>query len=184
VHNAHLTKTEEQAESTAGGLQPNLTCFRHEGPCTVCVTEMPEERRVIKETASSPALILHEVQSKLTFRLPSTSVFGASLMIFKAIVGAGLFALPYAFSLLGYAGATAVMAFVGLLTFYTGMVVIRVHDVVVRDTLSKGTTYVSLAQHCFGVWAARVVYFLVVFTTLGCNGAFLVFIGSVLHSVW
>lgn len=105
-------------------------------------------------------------------------------MIFKAIVGVGLFALPYAFRLLGYNGAILTMAAVGMLTFYTGIVVIRVHDVVVRDTLAKGTTYVSLAQYCFGNWAARTVYGLVVFTTLGCNGAFLVFIGSVLHSVW
>ena len=142
------------------------------------------ESHVVKRTTSSPALILHEPNSTLSFRLPSTTVFGASVLIFKAIVGVGLFAIPYAFRQMGYGGALLAMATVGALTFYTGMVTIRVHDVVVRDTLAKGTTFVSLAQHCFGLWAARIVFFLMVFTTLGSNGAYLVFIGSVLHSLW
>ena len=60
---------------------------------------------------------------------------------------------------------------------------IRVRDVVVRDTLKRDLTYVALAEHCFGPAASRVVFFLLVFSSIGSNGAYLVFIGSVLSSI-
>ena len=105
-------------------------------------------------------------------------------MLIKAIFGAGLFAMPFAYRLMGIGGGTIAMCVFGLLTFYTGMVLIRVHDVVVRDTLRSDMTFVSLTEYCFGRWAARVVFFLVVLTTLGQCGAYLVFISSVLVSLW
>ena len=144
------------------------------------------DESVVKHTHSAPAAGLFEdEQSKLHHKLRrGTSAAGAGFMTFKAIVGAGLFALPYAFKLMGVGGALIAMFVVGWLTFYTGMVLVRVHDVVVRDTLRQDLTYVSLAQYCFGQWAGGVVYVLVVFTSIGSNGAYLVFIGTVLHSLY
>lgn len=94
---------------------------------------------VIHHTTSAPASLMRprDSQSKLHLRLPSTTVSGASLMIFKAIVGAGLFGLPYAFKLMGIGGALIASAVICALTFYCGQVLIRVHDVVVRDTLQQ-----------------------------------------------
>lgn len=59
----------------------------------------------------------------------------------------------------------------------------RVRDVVVRDTLRQDLTYVSLAEHCFGAPASRAVFGLIVFSSVGSNGAYLVFIGTVMHSL-
>ena len=81
------------------------------------------------------------------------------------------------------APSLGIRAQVGWLTYYTGMVLVRVHDVIVRDTLRQDLTYVSLAQYCFGRNAGYLVYFLIVFTSIGSNGAYLVFIGSVMHSL-
>ena len=62
-------------------------------------------------------------------------------------------------------------------------VLVRVRDVVVRDTLRQDLTYVSLADHCFGARASYVIFFLICFSSIGSNGAYLVFIGTVLHSL-
>jgi len=67
-------------------------------------------------------------------------------MIFKSMVGAGLFALPFAFKLLGFGGGIIAMAICGALTWYTNVLIVRVHDVVVRDTLKRDLTYVSLGE--------------------------------------
>lgn len=66
----------------------------------------------------------------------------------------------------------------------TSYVLVRVHDVVVRDTLQRDLTYVSLTRYCFGNYAANLVYFFMEFTTVGSLGAFLVLIGKTLHSIW
>ena len=149
-------------------------------------TPMEDPVAVVKHTHSSPAAVLMiDDQSKLHYKLhKGTSVVGASTLVFKAIVGAGLFAIPYAFKLMGIGGALIAMFVVGWLSFYTGMVLVRVHDVIVRDTLRQDLTYVSVAQYCFGKHCGWIVYFLVVFTSVGSNGAYLVFIGTVLHSVY
>lgn len=137
----------------------------------------------IHHAASAPAS-LRDANSQFLLQLPSASVTGAALMLIKAIVGVGLFAMPFAYRLMGIGGGTIAMCVFGLLTFYTGMVLIRVHDVIVHDTLRSDMTFVSLTEYCFGRWAARVAFFLVVLTTLGQCGAYLVFISSVLVSLW
>jgi amino acid permease len=104
-------------------------------------------------------------------------------MLFKAMVGAGLFALPYAFKLMGFGGGIVAMAIIGGLTWYTNMLIVRVHDVVTRDTFKKDLTYVSLVQHCFGRWGAGIVYALIVFTTIGSLTAYLLFMAQVMNSM-
>lgn len=137
----------------------------------------------IRRVESAPAVLRGDA-SLLVLSLPSTSVGGAALMLFKAIVGAALFALPFAFRLMGIGGAMIAMAVLGLLTFYTGMVIVRVHDVVVRDTLRHDMTFVSLTEFCFGRWPARAAFALLVVTTLGSCGAYMYFIATVLESIW
>ena len=142
---------------------------------------------VIAHTASAPAALKRpaDEQSQLHWTLPvQTGFLGSCLMIFKAIVGAGLFALPYAFSKVGVGGALVLSAVIATLTFYSGQVLIRVHDVAARDTLRRNLTYTDLARHCFGPSAGVVVYGLLVFCSIGSQGAYLIFIGKVLHSLW
>jgi amino acid permease len=140
----------------------------------------------IKRTLSAPSgLVLADTQSLLHHALPAgVSKYSASLMLFKAILGAGLFALPYATKLLGIGGVTLAMFLCGWLAYYCSTVLVRVHDVVMRDTLQRHLTYVSLTHHCFGPRVSRLVYFLQVFTTIGSLGAYLILIGKTLASVW
>jgi len=139
----------------------------------------------MKRVTSAPTLLRADDQSQLHYALPRrTTSLGASLMMFKSIVGAGLFALPYATRLIGIGGVTVAMLACGLLTFYCSMALVRVHDVVVADTLQRKLTIVFLAHHCFGVGASKMVYGLMVFTALGGLGAYLVLIGNALQSVY
>jgi len=166
---------------------------------------------VIKHTVSSPAtMVAPTTASPLVFRLPRTGTLGASLMMFKAMVGAGLFAMPFAFKLLGIGGGVLAMALCGALTWYTNVLIVRVYDVVARDTLKKDLNYVTLGEgggddsscrfrgsttvpppdlrslaveHTFGRVGAYIVYFLIVFTTIGGNAAYLIFCGQVLASM-
>ncbi len=64
------------------------------------------------------------------------------------------------------------------------MVLVRAHDVVVRDTLRRGVSYVNLSEYCFGSRVGGFVYFVIVATTLGTNGAYMMFIASILQSIW
>jgi hypothetical protein len=146
----------------------------------------PEDPGAIAHTSSAPASLTRPTdnKSKLNLRLPTTSAVGAGAMIFKSIVGAGLFGLPWAFQQMGIGGALIASLVIAGLTLYSGLVLVRVHDVVVRDTLKRDLTYVSLTEYCFGRTVGGVVYFLVIFTSIGSQGAYLIFIGSVLNSLW
>lgn len=75
---------------------------------------------VIAHTTSAPAALTRpaDAQSQLVWRLPpQTGLLGSCLLIFKAIVGAGLFALPWAFARLGVGGALCLSAVIAALTF-------------------------------------------------------------------
>ena len=67
--------------------------------------------QAIRHTVSLPAnAMLSDDKSKLRHRLVhGTSATGAALMLFKIIVGASLFALPYAFSQMGLGGGVIAM---------------------------------------------------------------------------
>lgn len=146
----------------------------------------PDDPGAIAHTSSAPASLTRPLdnKSKLNLRLPTTTAVGAGAMIFKSIVGAGLFGLPWAFQQMGIGGALIASVVIAGLTLYSGLVLVRVHDVVVRDTLKRDLTYVSLTEYCFGRTVGGIVYFLVIFTSLGSQGAYLIFIGSVLNSLW
>lgn len=79
--------------------------------------------------------------------------------------------LPYAFAQLGIGGALILSAFICGLSWYCGQVLIRCHDVVVRDTLRRNLTYTDLATYCFGPSAGYVVYGLLVFCSSEYRGA-------------
>lgn len=105
------------------------------------------------------------------------------MQIVKAVLGAGLFGLPYALKLLGMAGGIILFFIIGWLSYYCSAVLIRVHDVATRDLL-RSLTYVELAKHCFGKTIAKFVYIFMVVTAIGSLGAYLVLIGNTLHSIW
>jgi len=53
-----------------------------------------------------------------------------------------LFALPFAFRLIGIGGGLLSMFAAGVLTYYTNLLIVRTKDVIARDTLRKNLTYV------------------------------------------
>lgn len=123
---------------------------------------------VIRHTHSAPgAMLSAPTDSKLVLRLGRNGDLATALLVFKAMVGVGLFALPYAFKTVGIGGGIISMAVAGLLCAYTNALLIRIKNVVARDTFRKHLNYVSLVEHCFGRWGGNVVLFLIVFTTLG-----------------
>jgi len=142
------------------------------------------EESVVRHMHSAPsALLADENQSRMMTVMPQTGSLGVALMLFKAMVGAGLFALPYAFRLMGFGGAIIASVVICALTYYTNLLIVRAKDVIQRDTLRKNATYVSLVQYTFGAAAARCVFGLVLFTVLGGNAAYLIFMGKVLASL-
>ena len=159
------------------------SCHKHLiFPGSIMTTD-DSARRVIR-VSSAPSLLQKTLYPFSPSAVQSTSPVGASFLLFKAIVGAGLFAIPYSYKLMGFAGATIALAGVGLLTFYTGVVLIRAHDVIVRDTLRHDMTFVSLTEFCFGRSVSRLVFILLLLSTLGSCGAYIIFMSSVLGSIW
>lgn len=116
-------------------------------------------------------------------RAATSSVFGAYLNVTKAIVGAGSFALPWAFSRMGLYGGSITVVFAALLSLYTILMLLRVRHNVAARLSPRSLTYVDLAKYTFGDAGAIVVYSMSCFASLGVAGAYLVFVGSTMASL-
>lgn len=103
--------------------------------------------------------------------------------LLKCIMGAGGFAIPWAFARMGLVVGTVSMCACAVASCFTlhQLSVLRVQ---VRAKLGQRcSTYVDLAQATLGEHGARVVYCLVVVCSLGVCSAYLVFIASALCSM-
>lgn len=162
-------------------LQPLLSFVKMSSPA---MTE--HGSHAILRTVSSPALVpphSFDPKSKLSLKLSKTGDFGVALSLFKAMIGAGLFATAWAWSKIGIVGAPILLFAVSVITTYSNALIVRVYQLVSRDTLKKNLTYVSLVEYTFGKWASGATTALLILTTLGSLGCYIIFNSQVLNSL-
>ena len=111
--------------------------------------------------------------------------FQTGANIFKAIVGAGSFALPFAFANMGIAGGLVVITLAGFFSFLTILMLIKCKDAI-ASSMPPGTaiSYVDIARLISGPKMEFTVYFLSVTGSLGVSAAYLVFLGETLHTIY
>jgi amino acid permease len=138
----------------------------------------------ITHTSSAPAVLeSFDSQSKLHFSFPKASLVGGVFLIFKYLVGAGIFGLPYAVKQMGIGGFTLAMVFSAVSCYYTSMLTIRVFQTVTRFTLNRNHTFVSLSYSILGNNLGRIVYFFMIFSSIGGLGAYLILLGTTMESL-
>lgn len=103
------------------------------------------------------------------------SDFQAGVSLAKAIMGAGTFAMPWAFSQMGYVVGPLVLMMIMYLSVYSlGLLV----------TCARGrTSYVDVARGIFGVRGAFLAYSASISASIGVCGSYLVFMASTLHTL-
>lgn len=94
-----------------------------------------------------------------------------------------LFATSYAWSKIGLVGAPILLFAVAIITTYSNALIVRVYQLVSRDSLRKNLTYTSLVEYTFGKWASRATTALLILTTLGSLGCYIIFNSQVLNSL-
>jgi proton-coupled amino acid transporter len=104
---------------------------------------------------------------------------GASLA--KAIMGAGSFALPWAFSVMGYImGPLFLCVLLGMSVYSMNLLVTCARG---TSTTTTCTSYVDVARATFGTTGARLAYVASVSASIGVCGSYLVFIAANLQSL-
>lgn len=101
----------------------------------------------------------------------------------KAIVGAGSFALPWAFMNMGSWGGLIAIVLLAALSMYTMLMLLRVRRIVSAQTGNNSVTYPDIARYVFGKPGAVLAYSLTMFASMGVAGAYIVFVASTLHSL-
>ena len=111
----------------------------------------------------------------------------AAINLSKCICGAGSFALPHVFLEEGVLGGTLAITLCGALATITMQSLSDSKLKASAAEVSKGrdpiASYVDLARKALGEPAAKVVFFLTLFASLGVCSTYLVFIGSTLESM-
>ena len=111
----------------------------------------------------------------------------AAINLSKCICGAGSFALPHVFLEEGVLGGTLAIALCGALAAFTMQSLSDSKLKASAAEVSQGrepiASYVELARTALGEPAAKVVFFLTLFASLGVCSTYLVFIGSTLESM-
>ena len=114
---------------------------------------------------------------------------GASIV--KAIMGAGSFALPWAFSLMGYIAGPLFLVALMFLAIYSLKILVRVARGTTNTTTITSSSpsspplvsYVEVARATFGVSGARLSYAASISASIGVCGSYLVFIAANLQSL-
>ena len=100
--------------------------------------------------------------------------------IFVSFVGAGVLALPYAFSQSGIILGSVFMVAVALLALYCIFLLVDCK----RALESKGVaTYSEVVEACMGLWGKRLVEVLLILSQAGFCTAYFVFMGTNLQGV-
>ena len=111
----------------------------------------------------------------------------AAINLSKCICGAGSFALPHVFLEEGVLGGTLAITLCGALATVTMQSLSDSKLKASAAEVSQGkepiASYVQLARAALGEPAAKVVFFLTLFASLGVCSTYLVFIGSTLESM-
>lgn len=113
------------------------------------------------------------------------STFATFANITKAIVGAGSFALPYAFSNMGLVGGCFIISLSGLLCYITCIMIVDAKTrLVTHNGLSPNISYVDVGRACFGTPGSIAIYLLTLLSCIGGCGVYMQFVGQTLSSIY
>jgi proton-coupled amino acid transporter len=109
----------------------------------------------------------------------------AGISLAKAIMGAGSFALPWAFSNMGYVAGPICLVLLMLTSMYSMRILIHSNNSNSNSNSNSNiaSSYVALAQTSFGRTGARLSYAASVSASIGVCGSYLVFIAANLESL-
>jgi proton-coupled amino acid transporter len=105
------------------------------------------------------------------------SEWEAAASLAKAIMGAGSFALPWAFMQMGYIAGPIFMTLLMTLSVYSLKLLVKC------SKHTAGDSYVDVARAAFGATGARVSYVASCSASIGVCGSYLVFIAANLQSL-
>lgn len=134
-----------------------------------------DEKAYLINDAEQPAAEGHQVVGK-------QGALQASASIIKAVVGAGSFALPWAFLQAGLFGGMIGILVLAILSCYTIRMLIQCKRELVGKS-DRYVTYVDIAREVYGRVVAWTLYAAIVITSIGACSAYLVFCGNMLESV-
>ncbi|ELR24157.1 Transmembrane amino acid transporter protein [Acanthamoeba castellanii str. Neff] len=143
-------------QGTEGSLGDRL---RHRGT--------GDEKAYLINDAEQPAAEGHQVVGK-------QGALQASASIIKAVVGAGSFALPWAFLQAGLFGGMIGILVLAILSCYTIRMLIQCKRELVGKS-DRYVTYVDIAREVYGRVVAWTLYAAIVITSIGACSAYLVF---------
>ena len=115
--------------------------------------------------------------------------FETGASIIKAIMGAGSFALPWAFSQMGYVAGPLFLTILMFLAVYSLKILVRVSrncsatTIGGRTSSSSPSSYVDVARATFGTTGAILSYAASISASIGVCGSYLVFIAANLQSL-
>mmetsp|Transcript_21952 Transcript_21952/g.51348 ORF Transcript_21952/g.51348 Transcript_21952/m.51348 type:complete len:465 (-) Transcript_21952:388-1782(-) len=114
---------------------------------------------------------------------PLEDDFATVFNMMKAIMGAGGFAMPWAFARLGMLGGFFAIAFCTLFGWWTVGELAQLKEHVEETQGGRPVTYVDVARAALGNRGAEMVFLLTLVCSLGVTSAYLVFIAATIHSM-
>ena len=124
------------------------------------------------------------IMGKIRYAYPCVRYEGSSpFPIFYGSVGAGGFALPWAFRQLGYLAGPLILAILTSVSLYALQLLLEC-AARVKTHNNHIQSYVGIAQSIFGTAGARWTYAASISASLGVCGSYLVFIAANLQSLW
>ena len=137
----------------------------------------PSDCRPLQSEAAGGIVL--ETQS-ITHKREGISDWEAGVSLAKAIMGAGSFALPWAFSKMGYlAGPMVLVVFLGLSVHSIGLLVDCarwLRNSSNNHHSSSSVSYVDVARATFGLTGAALAYASSIASSIGVCGSYLVFV--------
>eukprot|EP00547_Thalassionema_nitzschioides_P000654 CAMPEP_0194211674 /NCGR_PEP_ID=MMETSP0156-20130528/10869_1 /TAXON_ID=33649 /ORGANISM="Thalassionema nitzschioides, Strain L26-B" /LENGTH=154 /DNA_ID=CAMNT_0038939301 /DNA_START=66 /DNA_END=527 /DNA_ORIENTATION=+ len=122
---------------------------------------------------------------------PGISDWEAAVSLAKAIMGAGSFALPWAFSQMGYFVGPVFLIFLMICSIYSLDLLVQASRKVKQGSTSAKEddepakySYVDVARAYFGSLGAKLTYGASVSASVGVCGSYLVFISANLESLF
>ncbi|KAI9595805.1 transmembrane amino acid transporter protein-domain-containing protein [Syncephalis fuscata] len=117
----------------------------------------------------------------------TASVTRAVFMLVKAFVGTGILFLPKAFDNGGMWFSIVLMVFVGVLSYYSYMLLVRSREAVLASEgntgAASGGSFGEIADKLYGRYMRMVVQFSIAISQIGFSCAYIIFIADTLQAV-
>lgn len=108
-----------------------------------------------------------------------SSLSKASLTLFKSFIGTGILALPHSFKDAGLGLSIISTILIGLLSYYTMRLIVRVADHMEKDEVS----FNYIAKSVLGSWGSYITTFSILAMQIACCISYLIFIIKFLNFV-